>query len=193
MRKFRVRQKRRNGKSHSAVRHATAIGLLAFGMAALAGLASQSIVGRITFWPFALILLLIVIFIGIAFDVIGVAAMAAHEAPFHAMASRGVFGAGAAARLVRNAHRVASICNDVVGDVSGALSGAIGVSILFHLVRPLTRLHDIWAASLMTAAVAALIVAGKAYAKEFAMRHNVTVILRVGQILTIMGLKRSRR
>ncbi len=170
------------------MRHAFAIGLLAFAMAVPASLASQSVVGWIGFLPVALILLMLVILIGIFFDIIGVAAMAAHEAPFHSMSARGVFGARQAVRLVRDAHRVASICNDVVGDVTGALSGAIGVSILFQMVRMQTQRAEVIATSVMTAGVAAAIVIGKAYAKNYAMRRCIPIMFRVGQLVAL-GIK----
>ncbi len=177
-------KKSKHLKKQGALRHAFGVGLLAFLMAVPASLASQALVGRIGFLPFALALLMGVIGVGIFSDVIGVAALAAREAPFHSMAARRVFGARHAVRLVRDAPRVASICNDVVGDVTGALSGAIGVSILFQMVRMHTARHEVLATSLMTAGVAASIVIGKAYAKSYAMRQCVPIILRVGQLLS---------
>ena len=58
------------------------------------------------------VILLLIVFIGIVFDVIGVAVTSADEAPFHSMAARKVPGALDAIKLLRNAERVSSICND---------------------------------------------------------------------------------
>lgn len=182
-----VVKKQKSRKKQSALRHAAAVSVLAFVMAAPASLASQAMVEKITVLPVALVLLSVVILIGILFDIVGVAAMAASEAPLNSMASHNVFGARQAVRLVRNAHRVASICNDVIGDVTGALSGAIGVSILFNVVVLPGKRHEIVAVSLMTAAVAALIVAGKAYAKSYAMRHCTSVMLLAGRVVSLAG------
>ena len=72
----------------------------------------------------AFLILLLIVLIGIIFDIIGVAVTSADEKPFHSMASRKVPGAMESIRLLRNAERVSSICNDVVGDICGVVSGA---------------------------------------------------------------------
>ena len=64
------------------------------------------------------------ILVGIIFDILGVAATSASEKPFHAMASRRVNGSKEALWLIRNAEKVSSFCNDVVGDISGIISGS---------------------------------------------------------------------
>ena len=61
----------------------------------------------------AFLILLVIIFLGIIFDIIGVAVTAADEKPFHSMAAKKVPGAQEAIRLLRSAERVSSICNDV--------------------------------------------------------------------------------
>ena len=67
----------------------------------------------------SLVLLLFIILIGVVFDILGVAATAGEEAPFHAMASNRVRGARHAILLVRHADGVSTFCNDLVGDVVG--------------------------------------------------------------------------
>ncbi len=180
-------KKTKHLKKQSALRHAFAVGLLAFAMAVPASLASQTAVGRIGFLPIAIALLVSVILVGVLSDVIGVAALAASEAPLHAMAARGIFGARHAVRLVRDAPRVASVCNDVIGDVTGALSGALGVSILFQMVQMQTTRHEVMATSLMTAGVASSIVIGKAYAKSYAMRRCTAIMFRAGQLVALFS------
>ena len=64
----------------------------------------------------AFLILLAIILLGIIFDIIGMAVATADEKPFHSMAARKVPGAHEAIRLLRNAERVSSICNDVGGD-----------------------------------------------------------------------------
>ncbi len=180
-----------NSRNHIA--HALILGIIAFAIAAPASLASQSLVGRITFLPMALLLLIFVILLGIAFDIIGVAAMSAGESPLHAMAAKGVFGAKQAVRLVRDAHRVASFCNDVVGDVTGTLSGAIGASILFHIYMFQTPRREVLATSIFTAAIASLIVTGKAYAKRFAIKRCISIMFWVGRIMAVAQTLRLHR
>ena len=72
----------------------------------------------------AFLLLFFIVALGILFDMVGVAVTAADEKPFHAMAAKKVPGAGKAIWLLRNADKVASFCNDVVGDSFGRHRGA---------------------------------------------------------------------
>ena len=65
------------------------------------------------------VIILIVIGIGILFDMIGVAALTAEEAPFHAMNSKKIKEATACINLLKNNTKVSSICNDIVGDICG--------------------------------------------------------------------------
>src|SRR5690554_1680997 len=106
--------------------------LITFFLSVVLNFGSNSV---LSFLPLTLsfMLLLFVILIGVLFDIIGVAATAGNEAPFHAMASNKVSGAKQAIWLVRNADGVSTFCNDLVGDVAGTLSGAIGVAVIFRI------------------------------------------------------------
>ena len=159
------------------------IGLWSFLLAGGASLASQAGTGSIDMFAAGLVLLLIVILVGILFDIIGVAATVAQEAPLHAKAAHQVFGAKHAVWLVRNAHQVASFCNDVVGDVSGTLSGAIGITLVLKLFHPPTERELVVGTTLMTACIAALVVGGKAYGKVFAIEQGTNIMFRTGQLL----------
>jgi hypothetical protein len=179
--------KERKRDNHSvALRHALAMGLGAFLMAVPVGLVSQTVLEEITSLEISFLVLLGVIVIGVAFDIIGVAVTAAQEAPLHARAAHRVFGARRAADLVRNAHQVASFCNDIVGDVSGTVSGAIGMVIVFQIYYNATPLRLILSTTVMSAAIAGLIVGGKAYGKVFAIRKSTEIIFQVGRILTFV-------
>ncbi|WDC83794.1 hypothetical protein PL321_14940 [Caloramator sp. mosi_1] len=86
-------------------------------------------------WEFFCFFVLIsIIFVGIIFDIIGVAVTAAEEAPFHSLASRKVKGAKTAVKLIRNADKVSNFCNDVIGDICGVVSGAAGAIIISKLI-----------------------------------------------------------
>ena len=65
----------------------------------------------------AALVLAVFIGLGILFDIIGVAVTAADPRPFHSMAAHKEPGAKEALVLLRNAGRVSSVCNDVVGDI----------------------------------------------------------------------------
>jgi CBS domain containing-hemolysin-like protein len=171
-------------KSHAvALRHAVAIAIWAFLFAGITGLASQAGAERIDIFAAGLALLAVIIVVGVLFDIVGVAATAAQEAPLNARAAHQVFGATHAVRLVRNAHQVASICNDVVGDVSGTLSGAIGVTLVLKMLEQPSESAIVLSTTLMTASIAALVVGGKAYGKVIAIEQGTEIMFRVGQLL----------
>ena len=86
----------------------------------------------------ALAVLLLIILIGIAFDILGVAVTAAPDQPLHSMAARKVRGAKEAIGLIKNADRVASICNDVIGDICGVVSGSAAAVIAVRLLEDFT-------------------------------------------------------
>ena len=85
----------------------------------------------------ALLILALFIGLGILFDIIGVAVTAADPRPFHSMAAHKEKGAKEALKLLRNADRVSSVCNDVVGDICGIVSGATGAVIVARLQKGL--------------------------------------------------------
>ena len=65
----------------------------------------------------AILILLLVIGVGILFDIIGVAVTVANEEEFHAKATKKVKGSKSSIKLIRNAPKVANICADVIGDI----------------------------------------------------------------------------
>ena len=141
--------------------------------------------------PVAFLILLVIIFIGIVFDVIGMAVASADEKPFHSMAARKVPGAQEAIRLLRNAERVSSICNDVVGDICGVVSGAASATIAAQI---LSKFEFTWPQSvslLMSALAAGLTVGGKAVGKGFAVSSCTQIVHGVGKLLYSLRLFRK--
>ncbi len=65
----------------------------------------------------SIIILVLVVFIGIIFDVIGIAVTVAEEGDFHAKATKKAKGAKSSLKLIKNASKVANICADVIGDI----------------------------------------------------------------------------
>lgn len=163
-----------------------ALTLTTFFLSIVLNLGSNSLMAVLPLYS-SLVLLVAIILMGILFDVIGVAAAAGREMPFHAMASNRVVGAREGIWLVRNADRVSVFCNDVVGDIGGTLSGAVGASIVFQLARLGFPVPETILSTLMIAAVAALTVGGKALAKSFAISRSVDILLVVGKILHALG------
>lgn len=131
----------------------------------------------------AFVILLAIIFLGIIFDIIGMAVATADEKPFHSMAARKVPGAHEAIRLLRNAERVSSICNDVVGDICGVVSGSASATIAALI---LTNVEVGWPRGIslvMSALVAGLTVGGKAIGKNIAVKSCTSIVHTVGRII----------
>ena len=146
--------------------------------------------------PVAFGILLFIVLLGIVFDIIGMAVASADEKPFHSMAARKVPGAQEAIRLLRNAERVSSICNDVVGDICGVVSGSASATIAALI---LTHVDTAWprgVSLVMSSLVAGLTVGGKAIGKTFAVSSCTQIVHMVGRILSAwnrLKKKKSKR
>ena len=136
----------------------------------------------------AFLILLAIILIGIIFDVIGMAVATADEKPFHSMAARKVPGAQEAIALLRNAERVSSICNDVVGDICGVVSGSASATIAAQILSNFEMTWPQIVSLGMSALAAGLTVGGKAVGKSYAVNSCTKIVHNVGRL--IHSLKR---
>jgi len=134
----------------------------------------------------AFLILLVIIFIGIVFDVIGVAVTSADERPFHSMAARKVPGAVESLRLLRRAERVSSICNDVIGDICGVVSGSASATIAAQVLQMGDFSWPKIVTLIMSALVAGLTVGGKAIGKTFAIGSCTKIVSGVGRVIWAM-------
>ena len=129
----------------------------------------------------AFIVLLFIVFLGILFDIIGVAVMSASEKPFHSMAARKVPGAAEALKLLRNAEKVSNFCNDVIGDICGVVSGSASAVIA---VKALTAVNsDTLSQLIMSALVAGVTISGKAFGKNIATGRATSIVHIVAKII----------
>ena len=133
--------------------------------------------------PVAFVILFVIILLGIVFDVIGVAVTSADEKPFHSMAARKVPGAQEAIKLLRNAERVSSICNDVIGDICGVVSGSASATIAVQILQNFTFSFPEIVSLMMSALVAGLTVGGKAVGKTFAINSCTNIVYGVGKVI----------
>ena len=131
----------------------------------------------------AFLILLAIVLIGIVFDIIGVAVTSADEKPFHSMAARKVPGALESLRLLRNAEKVGSICNDVIGDICGVISGSASATIAAQALQNFEFSWPRLASLLMSALVAGLTVGGKAIGKGLAIGSCTKIVHFVGRII----------
>ena len=138
----------------------------------------------------AFVILFAFIALGILFDIIGVASTVAPEKRFHSMAARRVKGAKQAIWIARNAEKVGSFCNDVVGDISGIISGATSAVIITRLTQDGTDMRSVILSLIITGCVSSLTIGGKAIGKTFAISHSEDIVFLTGRVLSILPWKK---
>lgn len=130
----------------------------------------------------SIIILIIFIALGILFDMIGVAVTSADEEPFHSMSSRKVIGAKQAVYLKKNADKVSSFCNDVIGDICGIISGTVGVTISISLSNYIPLFIS---TLLVTALIASATIGGKAVFKSVAINKSNEILYNFAKFVSV--------
>lgn len=173
----------RKKRDRQAGRYAWSIQVffLAIGLSAALSLASQGPLSGAGILAAALILALFIA-LGILFDIIGVAVTAADPKPFHSMAAHKEKGAKEALMLLRNAGKVSSVCNDVVGDICGIVSGTTAAVIVTRLQEAFD-LRNVLVSVAVTAVISGLTIGGKALGKTFAIQRSTKVVYWAGRFL----------
>ena len=142
----------------------------------------------------ACLMLFSFVLIGVIFDIIGVAVTAASEVPFHSLAARRVRGAKEAIRLIRNADKVGSFCNDVIGDIVGIVSGSATTAIVVMLNAFSSGDYEFILSICLAGLVAAMTIGGKAVGKGIAMMYCNTIIFTVGKLVSFVApIKRESK
>ena len=129
----------------------------------------------------AILVLVLVIVIGIIFDLIGVATTFAKEEEFNSMAAKKIRGSKEAIKLIRNSPKVSNFCADIIGDICGVLSGSLSALIALKISEKFDINVNVQV--LFSAAVAALTVGGKAITKEIAKKNPTKVVYFVAKII----------
>ena len=137
-----------------------------------------------TVLSFAVLFLFIAL--GILFDMIGVAATSATEKECHSMAAHKVRGAREAVWMSRNAEKVSSICNDVVGDICGIISGATGALIVANITVGMHAAMVVAVSLLVTGMISAMTIGGKAAGKGVAIAFSSKVLALCGRVLSLL-------
>lgn len=135
----------------------------------------------------AFIILIAFILIGILFDIIGVAVTSANEIPFHSLSSQKVRGAKESVRLIRNADKVGSFCNDVIGDIAGIISGSATTAIVTMVIASGADISTFLLTMLLTALVASLTIGGKAFGKRVAIDRSNDIVFMVGKTVSFFA------
>ena len=103
-------------KEHSEMKWFIEVFIMTFILSMVFSYISANGVSNLSLIP-AILILILVIGLGIVFDIIGVAVTVANEHEFHAKATKKVKGSKDSLKLIKNAPRVANICADVIGDI----------------------------------------------------------------------------
>lgn len=152
--------------------------------AAMSFLSNEMLSGGGLILSFAV--LLVIILIGILFDIIGVSVTAAEEKPFHSMAAKKVPEAREALKMLRRAERVSSFCNDVVGDICGVISGSAAAVIAAKAIAGMSPVLGSVVQLLLSAVVAGLTVGGKAFGKSIAMNNSTAIIHAAAKVMYLV-------
>lgn len=175
----------KDSRDRANIKWVILISFWTFIMAVIFNIITESLVKHLDIF-LAFIILILVILVGIFFDIVGIAVASAQEMPFHAMAANKVEEARYAIRLIKNASQVSNFCNDVIGDIAGIISGSLGATIIFKLIN----IYDIKNASilsiLITSLIAAFTVGGKALGKTYAMVKSEKIIFQIAKILNFL-------
>ena len=163
--------------------------ILAFTISLLFSFMSESVMPKVGIIVGIMILILF-IFIGIIFDMIGVAVTSSNEEPLHAMSSKKIKGAKKAVSFKKNADKVSSFCNDVIGDICGIISGSAGVSVARGLASTF-NLNIFYTGLIVTALIAALTIGGKAFCKRIAIYNNHKIVYMTAKVISKFEKKKK--
>lgn len=176
-----------------SLRWSVGIGMITALIAMVLSLSSTTLMKDFS-WQGGMIVLLIIIGIGIIFDMLGIAAAAAKEQPFHAMAAKKIPGSKEAIGIVRRADQFSNFCNDVVGDISGVISGAAALVVIASIMRSAPSWQEItWLEDglnvFLVSLISAVTVGGKALGKSLSIHFANQIIFQVGRIFFFINKK----
>lgn len=156
--------------------------ILAFTISFAFSFLSETIIPNVNI-VVGIIILFIFILIGILFDMIGVAVQSADVAPFHSMNSRKVKGANIAVKFKKNADKVSSFCNDVIGDICGIISGTAG-SIIALKIANVLGFNSFYVILIVTALISAITISGKAMGKSIAINKSNYILYEAAKVIS---------
>ena len=121
---------------------------------------------------------------------IGVAVTSSNEEPLHAMSSKKIKGAKKAVSFKKNADKVSSFCNDVIGDICGIISGSAGVTVAIGLSNRF-NLNLFLTSLIVTALIAAFTIGGKAFCKKIALLNSHKIVYMTAKIISKLEKKKK--
>ena len=164
----------------SVYRWALIITVITFFLSLFFSFLSTTAISKLNLLP-SIIILFLVIFLGILFDLVGVAVTVAEEKDFHAKASKKIKGAKTGLKLIKHSSKVSNFCADVIGDICGVLSGAISALIALKLTEYYGMSSNLQ--FIISALVASLTIGGKAFSKDIAKNNSTKIISIISKII----------
>ena len=137
----------------------------------------------------SVMLIFLFVFLGIIFDMVGVAVTVADPSTFNSMATKKVKGATTGVKLIKNAPKVSSFCNDVIGDICGIISGSTGVSIAI-IIADRFDVNLLLVTLLITAFIASITIGGKAFGKSYAINNSNIILYRFVKVISFFTFGR---
>ncbi len=134
----------------------------------------------------AVLILLAFVFLGIIFDIIGLAVATANEKPFHSMAAQRIKAGKTGIALIKKADQVSSFCNDVIGDICGVVSGSAAATVALRLAITM-GMESLWVNLILCGLVSAITVGGKAIGKALGLNYSVEIVTLVAKIISIFS------
>ncbi|MBQ6285244.1 MAG: hypothetical protein IJK67_02915 [Bacilli bacterium] len=156
--------------------------LMTFFIALIFSSASNAIVQKYNNFILLSIICILFILIGIIFDIIGTAVLTGDEATFHAKSAKKIRGSKEGVYLIKNANRVSSICNDVIGDICGIVSGSMGAILAINISVKL-NISVVITTLLISSIISSLTVGGKAIGKKYAIKNSDEIIFITAKVL----------
>lgn len=181
-------KKEKNKKDNTDLKWFITVFITTFILSIVFSYISTNAISSLDLFP-ATLILIITIFTGIIFDIVGVAVTIANEEELHAKATKKIRGAKTSIKLIRNSAKVANICADVIGDICGVLSGSIAALITIKITEKLGLAFNLQ--FIISAIVASLTVGGKALGKGLAQRNSTKIVHIVGIIVGKVTFQRE--
>lgn len=154
-------------------------------LSALVNVLSNLVLENSQLW-LAILITMVIVMLGVVFDIIGTATTSCDMQPLLAMASRKVKGAKTAVKLAQKSDVVSNVCNDIVGDICGIVSGGCAATIT---ATALSGLSNVTLVFVLTVAVYAVIstltITLKAVGKGIAINNSTNIVFAVAKILSI--------
>lgn len=164
------------------------ISILTFLISLLFSFIGEVIIPNTFLW-ISIVLVIFFIMFGIIFDMIGISVTVADLNTFNSMATKRVNGARIATKLIKNADKVSSFCNDVIGDICGIVSGSTGLSIAI-IISEKFNLPTLIVSLITTAIISTLTIGGKAIGKSYAINKSDNILYKFVVFLSFFYRKK---